>query len=201
MPPHAAGVKGWAHTGPPFQVGTPTPHFAPVAEMESPATLGERLRAAIADAGVSQRELARRVAGPGADERRVENERRQIGKYLAGQHAPAPARARLLEEILGKPEGYLLGPNGKPRRVADQVGEVYDLLAEVSEMIEERAGESVKEPPWAARIRRSLGELAGAVDEMAHATADSLAHLQAEIARLSEQRQPEAQPDHRKAGP
>lgn len=161
--------------------------------------LSERLRAAITAKGVSQRKLARLIAGEAADERRVENERRQLGKYLSGQVSPNLAKARLLAQLLDQPDDYFVTER-RARPIPELVGEVYELLADVNDLIEERLGEPAdrppKEPPWAATIRGLLEELAGRVDRMAAATADSLSRLEAAIEAQSAE-----QPSRASQGP
>jgi transcriptional regulator with XRE-family HTH domain len=103
-----------------------------------PTPLAERLRDAIKERDLSQRELARLLAGPDAEPRRVENERRQIAKYLAGQHAPSIERARVLAELLDKPADYFIDPAEARTRLADQLVGLVGLVEELREIVKER---------------------------------------------------------------
>lgn len=139
---------------------------------------------------MSQRQLAREIAGTD-DQRRIENERRQIGKYLAGQHAPSPEKARRIAGILGKPAEFFIDEVAAAKRLPELMGEVYELVADISDLIEERlGGELPKAPPWAATLHDHLRGLEGAVDRMADATTQSLARLEGAIAELSDRIEP-----------
>lgn len=175
---------------------------APVTNAESqvPPSLAERLRAAISEKGISQRQLARLIAGEDADERRVENERRQLGKYLAGQHAPSISKAQLIARLLDKPENYFIDERLTARRLPELVGEVYELVADISSLIDEQLGvEAAKGPPWAVLLHDRLRALEGAVSDAGQAATDAIARLEAAIVRLSQQLEPEARQDREAA--
>jgi 3-hydroxyacyl-[acyl-carrier-protein] dehydratase len=65
-----------------------------------------RLATAIADADLTQTQVARLLAGSEADDRQVQARRRLLLKWLAGHHLPGSEYARQLAAILGKPADY-----------------------------------------------------------------------------------------------
>jgi len=79
----------------------------------------EALRKAVADAGISQRELARRL----------EVSQASVSQWLHGQTAPRPGMAIRLERELGRDPGSLLiplgyvvvDPEGKPLGVREAI--------------------------------------------------------------------------------
>jgi len=159
-----------------------------VTQETPPAPLAARLRQAIEDAGISQRELARRVVAriaPDASETRVENERRQILKYLAGKHAPEPERADLYAELLGKPPGYFTEPEAR-RLMIDQLGDIVVGIDTILAILEARLPERMLRPIEAAEaVVRQLdaGERLPA-EELAH-LADQMDETSRLCARLA----------------
>lgn len=69
-------------------------------------TLGERLKRTLDEQGISQRQLAQRLAGSRAPKRKVESVRRQIVRWANDQAVPEPANASRLAAVLGTEEGY-----------------------------------------------------------------------------------------------
>lgn len=70
---------------------------------------GRYLGRALEEQGVTQRELARRLAGDGATEREVESQRRWLQKILApdaGVTWPLPTSVARIERALGVKPGY-----------------------------------------------------------------------------------------------
>lgn len=65
-----------------------------------------RLAEALAEAGLSQSDLARRLAGPDADRRRVDARRRLILKWLQRRHFPSPRYAQELGAIFNHPAEF-----------------------------------------------------------------------------------------------
>lgn len=90
--------------------GTCARFFRAVAQ-ETPeeATIGDLISDAMAARGLRVRELARLVAGPGADHRAVENVRRQLYRYL-DDTVPDEATALKLSRELGVPVEKLTRP-------------------------------------------------------------------------------------------
>lgn len=151
--------------------------------------LAQRLREAIAEREVSQRQLARELAGPDADDRRVENERRQLAKYLAGQHAPTVERARLLAELLGKPADYFIEPETARTRLVDQMRAMAVMLDDLRAVVEERLATQEEQDSldldvaaWTDRLR-SLEEM---VEAQGRSTTLALEALTAGIQQLIE---------------
>lgn len=165
-----------------------------MASTESPLPLADRLRQAIADKGISQRELARRIAGPEADPKRVENERRQIGKYLAGQHAPTPERATLLAEILEKPSGYFIDPDEGRTRLIDQMRSLVTLVEGILERLPAEGEGSAAD---LRLLARRLQSLEAKVDAQGEATTKALKALTAGIRKIERQLTPGARPASR----
>jgi len=87
---------------------------------------------------MSQRGLARALAGKDAGDREVENERRQIARYIAGENVPTPAKSRRMAAIVGgSPDAYTQSPDERRRRAA-QLREIAALVDGVSRLLEER---------------------------------------------------------------
>lgn len=149
------------------------------------------------EADISQRELARRVIartdGPNPGERRVENERRQIGRYLEGKHSPEPDRARLYAEILGKPADYFI--DEQPSRTVDVLVELRGMVADLNRMIE---GEGGDERPL-AQIARLLGALEATVETQGAAMTKALGGVEERLERLEEGAASSAAPQAPKA--
>lgn len=92
---------------------------------QTPGTVAQRLRKAIDESPLSQRKLGKLLA-----ERRsidAESARRSIGKWLSGEQ-PTISRAngRVLEELLGKPPGYLAS-SPSPARLSAVETKTADL--------------------------------------------------------------------------
>lgn len=159
-----------------------------------------RLRRAIEEQKISQRQLARGLAGADATTSRVENERRQIMKWLAGDHLPSEAKARRLSELLEKPADYFIDAVGQARRLPELVAEVHELIGDVSELIDEQLGaKAVTGPPWAVTLHDRLQSLEGAVSSAGQAATDAITRLEAAIVRLSQQLEPQGQQDQEAA--
>src|SRR5947209_370339 len=78
--------------------------FAGVAASE--LTVGERIAAAVTDAGLSPTEVARQLAGQGAGSVAVASTRRLLHKWMRDDHVPSRDYVRRLSLILDKPETY-----------------------------------------------------------------------------------------------
>lgn len=127
---------------------------------------------------MSQRELARRLVGPKATDNRVENERRQIGRYLSAETVPSPEKAERMAAIL-KVDASLFQDteSGTPRRLLDQIVALRELTEEISEMLE---------PDLDGR----LAALEAKVDKQGKAQTKALKALEEGIVRLIDQLSP-----------
>lgn len=115
--------------------------------------LAKRLEAAIEQSSLSQHALARKLAGRSASQSKIDSERRQVSRYLAGTTIPGKDRARALEKALGVPAGSLTIQPEKVLRLPDQLARIADEL------------EVLRRDRKA--IERRLRELAEAVDSIA----------------------------------
>lgn len=97
--------------------------------------LATRLRDAIEESGLSQRKVARELSSRTGST--FESERRQIAKYLASENIPRPRRARLLSEILGKPNDYFIDPAEAQMRSIDQLRKLVALIDELEAAVTE----------------------------------------------------------------
>lgn len=97
-------------------------------------SVAELLATAIDEAGISQRELARRLAG--SDQSRLEAERRNVSRWMAGV-APTRKSALRLAKILGREAEEFAPPkrdegaalDDLEKRVAELEAQVADALA------------------------------------------------------------------------
>lgn len=106
-------------------------------------TVAEKLAAAMAEAGISQRELARRMA---ASAEKRESMRRQIAKWL-DTTKPEPPNAKRLAAELGKPADYFVTAR---RKRADQLAELVERMQATQarlRRLERRVDEVLKPPP------------------------------------------------------
>jgi transcriptional regulator with XRE-family HTH domain len=124
-------------------------------------TVAERLRTVLEEQELSQRGLAKRLAGEDASSKRVENVRRQVAKWLSGQNVPTAVSARRLAAVLGTPPDYFMAPRGAAGAPLLQAAE---RLAEAAELLEESAGRQERllgeQAEIAERLERLLGDLA-----------------------------------------
>lgn len=87
----------------------------------APSVVGERLAAAIRDEpGLTTRGLARELAGPGATDNQLDNKRRLINGWKAGEGI-SDENAELLARRFDKPVGYFKTPKGERRRQRDRL--------------------------------------------------------------------------------
>jgi len=104
----------------------------------------DRLRQAIETSGLSLTEVARRLAGPGADDRQVKAKRRQLQKYLRGDHQPSPATALALSRIIAVDASELRDEravgSGWRRQVETQLGEIWELLDRLKPLLDDLQG-------------------------------------------------------------
>lgn len=83
-------------------------------------TLGERLKRTLDEQGISQRQLAQRLAGTRAPNRKVESVRRQIVRWANDQAVPEPANASRLASVLGTEDDYFTAESST-RSVAEAI--------------------------------------------------------------------------------
>ena len=99
------------------------------------STPSERLREALKERHISARELARRmVSHDGGDPRRVENVRRQIQGWLAGDNAPATKNARCLAEVLDYPEDHFA--TERPPAAYRSLAEAAESFQRIADQLE-----------------------------------------------------------------
>jgi transcriptional regulator with XRE-family HTH domain len=97
-------------------------------EAASEATVAERLREAMEEAGrLSNRGLARLLAGEGADHAKIEAKRRQVNRWLSGRHQPSDESARTLAAVLGRPPDYFMGARYPGASIGEVLREVRSL--------------------------------------------------------------------------
>lgn len=126
---------------------------------EPQVSIAERLREAL-NGTMSQRELARRMASDEGSS--PESERRQILKYLSGEHAPTVERAERMAAILGVPADSFV--DSRPERVvvADYLREIASTVDSLSRLVENR--EEAGAPSGdVGRLERHLARLARTV--------------------------------------
>jgi 3-hydroxyacyl-[acyl-carrier-protein] dehydratase len=91
-------------------------------------TVAEKLTKAMEDASMTQVELATRLAEPETDQRRIENLRRLVNKWLAGQHVPGRKHARRLAEIFAVEPAYFLSDEAARGRAGAPDSDARELL-------------------------------------------------------------------------
>jgi transcriptional regulator with XRE-family HTH domain len=122
--PSESAPTGSALTGPaPFSASPAEPPAA-----ENLAELALRLRETLARRKMSQTELARRLAGPGAPARVVESKRRLALKWIAARHAPTPETAKELARILGVADTFFVVDRTDGKREMAQIAEALETL-------------------------------------------------------------------------
>lgn len=103
--------------------------LAPVPEDQAPPSVGEQLAQALHETGVSQKELARRLAGTD-DHKKVENKRRWLAKIARGE-LKRPGMVAV-EQALSLPSGYFQFPTpAQVRRQQDRLEVVEGDLAKL----------------------------------------------------------------------
>lgn len=107
----------------------------PVTDEGAPGTPGERLKAAIEEAGLKVRGYARtraqREHGPKATFDQIENKRRQLNGWLSDDRTISDRNAEQLSADLGKPADYFKTPRKPRARRADEIAEVRGQLDEL----------------------------------------------------------------------
>jgi transcriptional regulator with XRE-family HTH domain len=155
---------------------------------ESHVPLATRLRQALEEQGLSQRELARRVIartdGAAADPKRVENERRQIGRYLAGTHRPEPVRARLYAELLGQPENYFIDETPVRLQLAEQISTLAYLVGVLTSTVETRLGELEGDDLPVRALARTLEAVEETLSKQGAAMTEALQAVESRLERV-----------------
>src|SRR6266404_2980174 len=101
---------------------------------DPPGDVATRLADALAESGLSQTELARRLAGPDADRRRVDARRRLVLKWLQRRHFPSATSAHELAEIFNRaPEFFSVDRATQTRQRGLLAAADLDLLGYVQE--------------------------------------------------------------------
>lgn len=129
------------------------PHFrrtlnaaklVPVSSQDKdPAALviGARLIAALREREMSQRKLARRLAGPRASSKRVDAVRRNVSRWCAGDAKPdAKNRVALARELQTPADHFQVGPAEAANVIAALEERVANLEAERDRAPERRRG-------------------------------------------------------------
>jgi transcriptional regulator with XRE-family HTH domain len=99
-------------------------------------TPDERLSDAVEASGLSHREIARRIAGDEAADTAVERERRNLLRWLSGEHMPSPAKATLLASILGGDvTDYRQSPDQVRRTLQQRLRRAEAEIAEIRRML------------------------------------------------------------------
>src|SRR5690348_14440396 len=104
---------------------------------KSPAALviGARLLEALNQEGMSQRELARRLAGSKATHAQVETFRRYVSRWCAGDARPSPKNAaRLARELHTPADHFRVGAAEAANVIAGIQDRVASLEAELSRL-------------------------------------------------------------------
>lgn len=106
------------------------PDLAPVPEDQAPPSIGEQLAQALSETGVSQRQLAQRLAGTD-NVKKIEAKRRWLAKINEGI-IKRPGMAAV-ERALSLPRGYFRFPTPvQIQRQQDRQEELEARLAEVA---------------------------------------------------------------------
>ena len=101
----------------------------PLAAAISDLTVAEKLLKALEDSGMTQVEVATKLADPESDERRIENLRRLLNKWLAGKHTPGRKHAQRLALIFETDPDYFLGDQPGRGRAGSVDSESRELLS------------------------------------------------------------------------
>jgi transcriptional regulator with XRE-family HTH domain len=102
------------------------------------AAFATLLRRVLDEHGVSNRDLARRLAKKNATSKQVENLRGQVGRWRKGQNTPRPATVARIAAAIGEPPDMLLAalPSTPTDDVAELRAEVAELRTELRELRE-----------------------------------------------------------------
>ena len=125
-------------------------------------TLADRLRGALQREGLSQRQLAARLAGPKASGRKIENWRRQVVRWANGKSLPDDSSAARLAQALGMGDDAFVPPaEVRPLGVARELERIdrrYDDLEERVAALERALRDALEilrdDPPARSQRRR-----------------------------------------------
>lgn len=147
--------------------------------------LSERLRLALDEAGLSNRKLARLMAGPDASTQEVENERRKLQRYLADDGAPQRSTALRMAELLGKPPDYFIDARPLKEELARQIAELRMVILEAIRLGQEQA-EAVEVAGVEQDLVLRLEALEGTVAKSGKETATALRGVARRLGRIEE---------------
>lgn len=107
-------------------------HVTPTGERES---RGELLRRTLDEMGLSNKELARRLAGEGATHTAIENKRGQVKDWAEPDSNFVDSTAERLAQALDKPGDYFKVPRRVRARISwgQQVAAIRSVVIELAE--------------------------------------------------------------------
>lgn len=155
-------------------------HFAPVTDPES-QPLGEKLRRALIEAGLSIRQFARLLAEQNGTS--AEHERRKLSRYLAGENAPSHETAALMATALGKPADYFATALPERVELGARLRDLGEIIGELRLTIEEKGGDAAVVAEL-RRLGRRLEALEGEVETHGKATAKALKGVAQRLGRV-----------------
>lgn len=123
--------------------------------------VGARIDFALREKGLSQSDLARKLAGPLAEPTRVESIRRLIGKWRGNEHVPCATYALHLAEIFDKPRSYFapqaaaeIDATDRPSRSSAEI-DAIDFIRQAAACVNE-VSETTLELP---RTKKDIAKL------------------------------------------
>lgn len=127
---------------------------------EPPETVGERLRQTLKEKGLSQAELARRLAGPDQDPNRIANIRRQVVDWAGDKKAPDETSARRIAKALDQPEDTFVTIRRTPVEAASaELRKTTRALEETAESLTSLLAELLP-------LLRQQGEIVGQLNQL-----------------------------------
>lgn len=153
---------------------------------DAPQTVATAIDAAVKATGWSNRELARRMSGPAATTREIENLRRQIIRWRNGENAPDDANAARLADALGQPAGAFVSTAESRARglaaISQAVGHLQGLVDQVDDLMARAAEQGTATP---VSVERRLQALEAVVAEQGKQMTRALRALAKEVRALS----------------
>jgi HAMP domain-containing protein len=147
---------------------------------------------------MSQRQLARALAGDDAADRQVENMRRQIARYMNDESAPEPERAALISSLLGKPADFFVDAIVPRARVADELRRLAGDF-EALRLAIEAAAAAEGAASGDRSIGRRLESLEAQVEHQGKEMTKALRGATRRLARIEELLEPPARAQARRA--
>lgn len=148
-------------------------------------TVGERIRTLLSERQMSQRQLARALAGDGAATNNVENMRRQISSWVNDQHAPSQENAEALAKQLEVPVEWLIAAPSK-RSLSAALDELADLVDVLSRQAETEAARSEDAVRLVRSLDRRLADIEGLLGELLEGQLAGSAALEEILRRWNE---------------